>query len=462
MLRARAIDPVAALGSVGSEARMRRRPVAPVLVLPVGALAVALWGETTWRAAAIVAASIGLAVLATRLTSWEALFAGYYGLLIASTSDLTLPGPLSQLRFLLGLPLLIWTVASYPRSIPLRGRPAMGAALLIALPLTAAASTIWSPTPATTLMQSAALGISVVLPLLMVSRRWPVIGHHRDLGLVGLYLGGFVVAGTPLAILEVARGDRASGLFHNPNGLGQAAALSILLTLAWPTSRAPVVSQFARAGSLMLQVALLVMSGSRTSLLAALVGSVFLRLRLGSTSRSLRLGRALVMCVPLLFALRLVGVDLAGPIRSVIGRLEEASTDDFSGRNIAWEFALDSWRDRPVLGHGYRSAGAVYSEWSGRSSNGPPEIDAVHNGYLQLLVELGLVGLTIFALAMYFVLGNTTLTRRHVSVVCAQAVVVTGLVMQIGESSVVGAGTYVPLTLFICCAVSLRNRAGWV
>lgn len=79
-----------------------------------------------------------------------------------------------------------------------------------------------------------------------------------------------------------------------------------------------------------------------------------------------------------------------------------------SGRTVIWNYAVQLWEERPLLGWAY---GGIF----GDASNAPGRIVRVneyyaaphfHNGYLQVLTELGAVGFIIFASLLIYVLFN--------------------------------------------------------
>ncbi len=101
----------------------------------------------------------------------------------------------------------------------------------------------------------------------------------------------------------------------------------------------------------------------------------------------------LIAGVPLMLNLLSVGSVMFAPIRSLIAHL--MSDTSYTGRDVIWQFALDHVRQRPLFGFGFEAfwgmpnlvAGWNYLEsWGYRASD-------AHNGYLNLAVTTGLVGL---------------------------------------------------------------------
>jgi hypothetical protein len=87
------------------------------------------------------------------------------------------------------------------------------------------------------------------------------------------------------------------------------------------------------------------------------------------------------------------------------GRLLEASAN---GRVQSWNVALDSWRSEPLHGTG---AGMFVHDWAERRPVDFTEQDA-HSLYLEILAELGLVGLVLLLVALLAPLAAALRRRR--------------------------------------------------
>jgi O-antigen ligase len=104
---------------------------------------------------------------------------------------------------------------------------------------------------------------------------------------------------------------------------------------------------------------------------------------------------ALVVGVPLLIDLLTVGSVLSEPIANLVASLMSDPT--FTGRDVIWSFALEKLAQRPLFGYGFEafwSMPDLLSAWSFQESWGLRASDA-HNGYLNLAVTTGLVGLAV-------------------------------------------------------------------
>jgi len=140
-------------------------------------------------------------------------------------------------------------------------------------------------------------------------------------------------------------------------------------------------------------------SKSSTNLLPIVLLLSFLIPRL----RSPLLALMAILGVPFLLNLLSLGSVIFAPIHGLIEHLMTDPT--FTGRNVIWRFALDHVAQRPLFGFGYESFWGMpnlVAEWNYLESWGYRASDA-HNGYLNLAVTTGLVGL---ALALWWLIAQ--------------------------------------------------------
>jgi O-antigen ligase len=130
--------------------------------------------------------------------------------------------------------------------------------------------------------------------------------------------------------------------------------------------------------------------------------------------------------------------------------LLNASNDITNGRLALWGYALDKFNEKPVFGVGLKS---IYNAIS---------VD-VHNVYLQLLAETGIIGFTIFMLALFVFMIKPLIEFKNlkytINYINLETIII-GLYLMI---YLVLYGTvsnifidYIPLTIFIC-SVSMAN-----
>ncbi len=286
-----------------------------------------------------------------------------------------------------------------------RGRDAFrlirGTPLLLALIAVALSSIVWSVSPAVTARRVIGLTGTMAVALFIATRFSPI----RFLRLLQALF-------TTLAVLSLAAvaffPDAAihsdihfgawRGVFAHKNNFGEAMAMGVAVSALLLSQRGgrKVASGF----SLVLCSALLVMSGSRASWAATLCALISIyAVRVASLPFWLRIPTALsagtVAAIGgtwlLLNAerlLALVGRDLT-----------------LTGRTVLWASAAIAGLDHPYFGHGYRAFwlgndGGV-ANIGASSSAFAMQIDHGHNGFLDLWLELGVAGLSLFAVLLF-------------------------------------------------------------
>ena len=110
-----------------------------------------------------------------------------------------------------------------------------------------------------------------------------------------------------------------------------------------------------------------------------------------------------------------------------------------TGRTLLWHEVWELVRERPLLGYGYGAFWAESSEpasllWEAIGWAVP----TAHNGYLELLLELGVVGLTLFVLSVsttiFGILARIRLIERALLLSCC-AVISFVLIYNVVEST---------------------------
>jgi exopolysaccharide production protein ExoQ len=256
---------------------------------------------------------------------------------------------------------------------------------------------------------------AVVIAICFLSAAWssdPMATLRKALGLLGTFSVGTYVASrlssyrfaklVQIAVIVALAGsfiwlliapDKAldtngqlRGLFNHKNILGQFAGIGYLafLSLAVRETGRRRLVQLGGAGACVLS---LLLASSATPLIAIgfVTAWVYARSRLGLRPREL-IVLTVVICVGGVLFL----VVAPDAFTSIIGR-----DVTLSGRTNIWQFALEMATEKPLLGYGY----GIF--WLGPNSPGSLFWDktlqfelSAHNGYLQCLLDLGMVGLS--------------------------------------------------------------------
>lgn len=182
------------------------------------------------------------------------------------------------------------------------------------------------------------------------------------------------------------------GVFNQKNNLGEAMAVAILVNHYLPT--ASTRSKISKVIWLFIFITLLIPSRSATSLVslgaAILVAQAYQKLR-----RRMRVPLGVVL-LGIAGAVALTGSIMADDslLSSLLGR-----SADLTGRTELWSYVISMILRRPIFGYGYSGF------WVGAS---PESTDIArrigwapaysHNGYLELVLNLGIVGLVLFVI----------------------------------------------------------------
>ncbi len=267
-----------------------------------------------------------------------------------------------------------------------------------------AASIFWSEDPSRSLTHV----VTWVQLFLMVYVFWDLYRTKTAIkaGLQAYILGAYVSVGSAAVNffsgnVYYTRYDRFSSGDTNPDGFGFILALGI--PLAWylassaSTTRLDSWLKVINYGYIPAAFLGLALSGTRTAMVASIVGMAF---GLASLTR-LRLAARMAIFV-LLAAVILILLPQVQTLSSFQRFGTTASSlaeGDLNQRTIIWSDGLAAFTESPVLGVGsnmYRSVNRLGK--------------VAHNSFLSVLVELGLIGFALFgtmmAIAIFKALGQ--------------------------------------------------------
>jgi O-antigen ligase len=141
--------------------------------------------------------------------------------------------------------------------------------------------------------------------------------------------------------------------------------------------------------------------------IAAAIGVLIVGRVLRRSSGGLLAVLPVSVCIAILAVL--LAAEHSGALAEMMGK-----DPDISGRTLVWDFALSRALASPLLGYGFgafwvggNSPGAVF--WS-NTHLGVPH---AHNGYLQLVLETGTIGLGLFCLAVVTVILRVVWLMRN-------------------------------------------------
>ena len=314
------------------------------------------------------------------------------GGLSVETNPLSEPSnPLTQVLYL----------AVYAGAILLLGRRrcwewAKKDRLILLLFALAVLSVSWSEDPATTFKRVLALLGTAAASMYLASQY-----NSKDLiKLLAWSLGVAALLSLAVAVLAPAYGVMSDispgawqGIYTHKNILGRVMALGAV-SFVFLATTSPRYRRIGWSGFLFFLL-LVIQSRSLTALLALLAALSMIPVLLALRRRPAFIPSLTVA----LFALATMTVWLTGGSHDVVQAFGRDPT--FTGRVDLWQSASTVIAKRPWLGHGYGTGWvgggddattdiAQFSEWNAPNA---------HNGYLNLTLDLGFVGLILFLVA---------------------------------------------------------------
>ena len=264
---------------------------------------------------------------------------------------------------------------------------------LLAWPILAVVSSLWSLTPGSSLYQ----GLQLLMTLLVGYLGCSLLDLRRLLLTLVLGLGlGECASLLALALhsataLSVEDGTWI-GVFPHKNQLGGMMVLQIISCIVLA-----IDGRYRRLAMTLIAPAVVLVLGSRsgTSLLALTVSLAVLPLSLcyrrGARTFGLCIGVAILGAAALAWVM-LQGGNLAA---AVLGQLGKDTT--LTGRTVLWQFGLDQIRATPVIGIGYKAY------WDSAATSAAylryvigQDLWFFHNNFVDVGVAFGGVGLAVF------------------------------------------------------------------
>ena len=303
-------------------------------------------------------------------------------------------GSVFSVSRLVGLALIVAGLGATFRRGTLRLRiPALTLVLTVSFVLWAGVGTLWNTVNPTSATLSATIYLQLAVMAILVWQLCRNVRDHRIL-LQAYVLGAYVVAGkiafdyvtNPFVPNSSQSMERYAGIGDSPNGI--AAAIALALPLAWFLGHfwARGLLRWVNYLYLPLAIFAIILTASRGGFLTALTGLMVVPL----TFKHLGGGSRIAVIV---FALLSAGFIASTIPIANFTRLTEASSEisdgDLTGRGSIWRAGLQLYTRSPVVGIG---TGSFMSSVKPILGHGAP----AHNAFLNILVELGVIGLGLY------------------------------------------------------------------
>jgi exopolysaccharide production protein ExoQ len=200
------------------------------------------------------------------------------------------------------------------------------------------------------------------------------------------------------------------GVFPHKNSLGRVIGFGLVLLIF---ARPKIGPTIVRVGLLLATALLLIFSFSSTALVSVvgcLLAYPFILVLRARAKRTVPLW--VVLLVPALIVVVLVGINYA-TVATLFGK-----DPTLSGRTELWAAVVDAIKLRPWFGYGYAvfwgKPGLQTLATASASAYGSVPVHA-HDGYLDLALDLGIVGVLIFAYGLIKMIWLAVSTARDES-----------------------------------------------
>jgi len=206
-----------------------------------------------------------------------------------------------------------------------------------------------------------------------------------------------------MEVTQYVHAGRWRGIFGHKNGLGFWASFAAVLLFSYRNLVTGALRPLIWLGWIG-GVLCLIFSESSTSIVMALslvLASIFINMLRRTTF-------AVVFMIFFLTA-SIGGIVIYFGSDLLLGLLNRDAT--FTGRSYLWQAALDFIEQRPFLGYGYQALGGP--DFAHFTENVFGEILGPENGYLALLLDLGIVGFVFYMVPLILGMRNAILWIPH-------------------------------------------------
>jgi len=253
----------------------------------------------------------------------------------------------------------------------------------------------------------------------------------------------------------IERGQlRTPGPMLNPNGIGVLGALlAPVAYYLWQTTRPRSTVWL---GTLLTCVLMVLLSGTRGALAAILLAFTLIWL---TRKRSFSMG---IFVSGALASIGFVAVDIYGLPEIVHSYLRTESLASGSGRAEAWAAAVELLRERPWTGYGFGTEDLLFDQFGIRFFEHSGAM--VHNSYLGLSLQIGLLGAAIFFYPLILValkgVRASMKSKEDFMLSSLVGTLIAGLVICFTESWIYSAGNSQSLPFWMLFGILVRLLIG--
>ncbi len=193
-----------------------------------------------------------------------------------------------------------------------------------------------------------------------------------------------------------------TGSFDNPAGFAAVLAIGFPIGLSF-LLKTKNIEKYVSAIILLVVAIAVLLSGSRTGVLAIIVSTALILLNENKVKRKFRQLRSYIFLSVLTFVLFVSGIFF----------LYNQKKDSATGRLLIWEVSTEMIKDKPVLGHGFGAFKEKYmtyqakyfkNNFNSKFTQLADNVKHPFNEFIKVAVEFGIVGLIVVLSFFSFVL----------------------------------------------------------
>lgn len=219
------------------------------------------------------------------------------------------------------------------------------------------------------------------------------------------------------------------GLTYQKNGLAQLALICFLFSLLFYSIDRSVISKYWNYSVTALSILIIFMANSSTIIIIfGLIVVVSVILKIENSFRALRMRRfffitVLTSILIFAFVLSLFSTEVFSIITDIF---EKDLT--FTGRTIFWSYLTGEIMNKPVLGYGFGTYWIMGSEHIYRLFVAESLVmNTSHNGFIDLTLQLGLAGLTIFVFTVGSYFKKALSLHNNIAILALIAILVSNV-----------------------------------
>jgi exopolysaccharide production protein ExoQ len=274
----------------------------------------------------------------------------------------------------------------------------------------AMASTLWSQDPSASLRNSVFLGLNTLFALFLIKRFTPnqQMRLIMLLGTITAFLSIALALGAPKYGVAQTNGVFSwQGIFAQKNNMGE--AMAFFLTPAFFVESTTVKQSIYRKAYIVLILFLIGMSGSRTAWLITFL--LLLIVGIMKIARKFKKRDALVLTLAVTVIAAACALAVSAYLTQGFALLGKDAT--LTGRTDIWKAVLLSIAKRPLFGYGYA---AFWEGFRGESAHVVVAahwmVTYAHNGFLEVGLELGIVGIVLVVWTLFATFRNAAISLR--------------------------------------------------